>query len=266
MRSGSCTSIRAMSKAVIWVSFRPLNLKCKVRLWSGRSAGLTANASPLTAVAKAASTAHTMLSIARRRGAQPTLEGPGEGALLGKPCQEGNLGKRMALVAQEAFGQVTAGVFGQGLEADPMLGQPTVERSCAEPEVARNVGHLRRALAERLRDSILCLTDESHLCSDFGQLGIEVRGEIAGKSLVTENVRLRQRLRRKQDRVQIRTEPDGTAEPVLVHSYRFRGRMPDQDFQRDDGHRADLSGDGDGTRQRRLARQTHPEPSFAGTV
>src|SRR6056297_1696500 len=251
MRSGSCTSIRAMSKAVIWVSFRPLNLKCKVRLWSGRSVGLTANASPLTAVAKAASTAHSMLSIARRRGAQPTLEGPGEGALLGKPCQEGNLGKRMALVAQEAFGQVTAGVFGQGLEADPMLGQPTVERSCAEPEVARDVGHLRCALAERLRDRILCLTDESHLC-------IEVRGEIAGKSLVTENVRLRQRLRRKQDRVQTRTEPDGTSEPVLVHSDRFRGRMPDQHFQRDDRHRADLSGDGDGTRQRRLVRQTHP--------
>src|SRR6056297_1004625 len=196
MRSGSCTSIRAMSKAVIRVSFRPLRLKCKGRLWPGRRARLTVNASPLTAIAKAPSTGHAMLSVARGGRAHPALERPGEGALLGEPRQERDLGKRMALVAQEPLGQIAAGVFGQGLEAHAVVGKTPVKRARAQAQAARDVRHPGRALAERLRDGVLGAGDQPGLPGDLRQLGIEMRDQVTRNPLVSEDVRLLQRLPR----------------------------------------------------------------------
>ena len=46
--------------------------------------------------------------------------------------------------------------------------------------------------------------DQRRLVGDFRQFLVEMRDEVAGNPLVPEDVRLRQRLPRKQDRVEIR--------------------------------------------------------------
>ena len=72
----------------------------------------------------------------------------------------------------------------------------------------------------------------------------------------------------RENRIASRSAPNRTGQPnqSSCAATDFGARMPDEDLQRRDGHRADLPGDRDGARQRRLVRQPHAEPPFAGAV
>ena len=131
-----------------------------------------------------------VLAIAGGGPTDQALEGAGEGALFGKAREEGDFGERMRLVPQQPFGEFPAGFFRQRLEAHAVIGEPAVERPDAEAQVACDVGHLRRAFAERPRDGVLGLLDKRALVANLGKLRVKVGHEVAGYPLVPELVGL----------------------------------------------------------------------------
>lgn len=84
----------------------------------------------------------------------------------------------MTFIPQKPFGKIAARLFGEALKIHPMLGQAPMKGPRTQPKAARDLGHLRRAFAQGLRDGRLGLRHDFRFAGDLRKLRVEMRGEI----------------------------------------------------------------------------------------